>query len=157
MPLLVARLKNARVVVVTISLLNRSLLAQRFNKKEQASGYRDASFKISDAYRDGREYVQGVDTALWKLGFVEFDSESDVHVGRGRFNPDVQWNQNPDNLTAQLAFNPENELHQMLVSQAGEFANPMIEIETAADSRNPSANYMNLRIVEVAQSMQMAA
>jgi hypothetical protein len=129
-----------------IPLLGYGIEKERFEAKE-AAGTPLSDIKGSD--------VGGASTALWKLGFVELE-ERMVRYAGGKFNPDIEWGQTEDRsgVTADLAFDPENELHRMLVPESSEFSNPRIQVEMSNDTDTP---YMDLRVVEAVAPIAVAA
>lgn len=131
----------------TIPLLGIEAEKMRFAAHEHAGD------SLREITRAETSYVEGASTALWQLGFVEFDNEHDVKYGKGQFNPSIEWGQteNQQGTTASIAFNPNNELHQMLVTDASTFTNPRIEVDVFNGSDPRSAGRMDLRVVEAAE------
>ena len=134
----------------TISLLGAGIERERFAAQDAAGA------KLQEISQSEDSYVGGVSTALWKLGFVEFNSEDQIRYGNGSFNPDIEWGEH--NQTASLALDPDNELHQMLIPENSSFSNPRIEVDMASyrgDSRQEPS--MSLRVVEAAAPVAIAA
>lgn len=121
----------------SIPLLGRDITTERFKDKESS---RPVNLRQSE-----EAYVEGVSTAMWQLGFVQFENERQINYGSGTFNPDITWERSPDGVstTASLAFDPENELHQMIMPEGSNFSNPQVQVEI-------SGGNMDLRVAEAA-------
>jgi hypothetical protein len=94
------------------------------------------------------DYVGGVAASLWKMGFVEFDSEQDITSGNGhRMNEAIEWSRGEDGTTfASLPYNPENELHRII---GGEQADPSnTRIQLAINDSQRYASEMSVSLIE---------
>jgi hypothetical protein len=98
-------------------------------ERERFASHNEAGDSLAEIRQSEKSYVDGASTALWKLGFVEFDQESDLRYGKGRFNDDITWRrgENGRGVTASIAFDQDNELHQMLAPDIDTSLNPQIE------------------------------
>ena len=135
----------------SIPLLGRKLQKERMAQREQQGQ------SISQAISAEKDYADGVGVALWQLGFVEFEDEKKMRQGQGRLNPDTQWGETADHsgVTARIPFNPENELHQMMMPEGGDLSNPMIEVEMNQPQESHKGGlYMNLRAVEAQPAVE---
>ena len=104
-------------------------------------------------------YADGVSTALWQLGFIQIEKETDVPYSRGRFNPSIEWENGDGSVKARLPYDPTNELHQMLVPAEGASAHQMIELIMPPKEYGygqQQDQYLNMRIVE-SDSVPVAA
>ena len=94
------------------------------------------------------DYVGGIATSLWKMGFVEFDSERDITSGNGhRMNPAIEWSHGDDGATlASLPYNHENELHRII---GGEKSNDPTNarIQLVINTSEPYAPQMSVSLV----------
>ena len=134
----------------TIPLWGREILSQRLASKE-ANGMDLVTAANSEA-----TYVDGVSTALWKLGFVNFENDKAISSGGGTVNEDIVWGKTVENAqTAELTFDPDNELHRMLMPDTTTFSNPVLRIEMNPASERMN-QYMNLSVTE-ASALQAAA
>lgn len=118
--------------------------------RQRVAEQENAGTSLGQINADSREHVQGVSAALWQMGFVEFKEERLIDYGKGNFNEDIQWAKDNDSLTAQLPYDPGNELHGMLMPEESGFANPMIEVEMGMANtmygREPYS--MDMRVVD---------
>ncbi len=121
---------------------------------DQGTHYTNWDFNNNDRQlfseiRESDDYVGGVATSLWKMGFVEFDSERDISSGSGhRMNEAVEWSSSEDGTTtfASLAYNPDNELHRIV---AGDQADPTnSRIQLAINNSQGYAPEMSVNLVE---------
>lgn len=124
-------------------------------EKMRFAAHEAAGDSPREIWQSEKSYVEGASTALWKLGFVEFDSEDSLRYGKGRFNPDIEWGKPEDShpgFTASLAFDPDNELHQMLAPDRAALSNPRIEVYTSYDIDSYPAPHLGLRVIEAAET-----
>lgn len=122
------------------------------------TGYEESTANTSQSFRNneqelfqelqgGYDYTAGVATSLWKMGFVEFDSEKDIVSGDGhRMNPDIGWSRGEDGTTfASIPYNPENELHQIIAGDPIDTADARIQL--AINDKNRYAPEMSVSLV----------
>lgn len=127
----------------TIPLLGGSL------QREHLAELKEQGHSVYAASKAEVEYTDGVSTALWQLGFVQFDDEKHIPYGRGHYNPDIEWEQSENSVTARIPFDATNELHQMLAPEnAGEGQMIELEMSQREHGHQRQAPYMNMRVVE---------
>ncbi len=115
----------------------------RYTSQNFYNRNRELRQEVQDRY----DYTGGVATSLWKMGFVEFESEESIPYGRGEFNPDIEWSRDEDGTTfASLAYNPENELHRII---GGGQADPSsARIQLAINDSQRYAPEMSVSLIE---------
>jgi len=69
----------------SIPLLGRDIAEERMKEKERALT------PYTEIHQTEDTYVDGIATALWKLGFLEFENEGKIDYADGKFNPDITW------------------------------------------------------------------
>jgi hypothetical protein len=120
-------------------------------EQERLADHYEQGQSLTAARKSETEYAEGVSTALWQLGFVQFKDERSVPYGNGSFNPAIEWEKTNDTVTARIPFDPNNELHQMLTPDQSS-ASPMIELEMSAPDYGgygkPQSPYLNMRVAE---------
>ncbi|MBC7546292.1 hypothetical protein H7171_00930 [Candidatus Saccharibacteria bacterium] len=128
----------------TIPLMGSRLEQIRLTKGREQYQSMYTACKAEDHYSDG------VSTTLWQLGFVQFEKESDIPYGRGNYNPAIEWEEAEKCVKARIAFDPTNELHQLLASNEDAGANRMIELEMSQRQYgyNQQPSYLKMRTVE---------
>jgi len=57
----------------------------------------------------------GVATTLWQLGYFAVVDEDDIPFGKMTVNPATNWQQTDQGMAARLSYDPNNELHQLLL------------------------------------------
>ena len=124
----------------TVPLLG-AMLEQKRLDDDQKQGQ-----SVYEAGRTETNYIDGISTALWQLGFVQVEKESDVAAyNRGKYNPDLQLEKTSDSVIVRIPFDAENDLHRMLVDE-GDGDGKMIQI--GMFPRNYGHSYMNMSVVE---------
>lgn len=131
----------------TIPLLGLKLEQERLEDRY------DQGQSLTAARKTETEYVEGVSTTLWQLGFVQFKDERSVTYGNGNFNPAIEWEKTHDTVIARIPFDASNELHQILAPDQSVGATPMIELEMSAPdygglNGTPQPPYLNMRVAE---------
>ena len=127
----------------TVPLLGGKLEQEHLAKHEKQGQPLNISSKAEN------QYVEGVSTALWQLGFVQIEKESDIPYSHGRFNPSIEWEKDGESVKARLPYDPSNELHQLLVPSENASAHQMIELEMPQEGKQGQQDqYLNMRIVE---------
>jgi len=127
------------------------LLGGRLEQKRLAD-LEENGKSVSAIRQHESRYIDGVSTALWQLGFVQVDKEEDIPYSRGNFNPNIEWEESQDAVKARLPFDPNNELHAMLVSDDSTASERMIEltmprVEYGYNGRVPNG-YMAMRVMD---------
>jgi hypothetical protein len=94
-----------------------------------SAGFRSSNNQLEAKIGYGHDYVGGVATSLWKMGFVEFDTHDGVVADSGRMNEAVEWSQGENGATfASLAYDPENELHRIIAGDQADPSNSRIQL-----------------------------
>ncbi len=105
------------------------------------------NWQLHNNIQDQTDYVGGAAAALWKLGFVEFDSDTAIRrSGESRMNDAIEWSQGEDGSTlASLAYDPDNELHRIV---AGEPVDPQnARIQLAINDSQGYGTEMDLQLI----------
>jgi hypothetical protein len=143
---------------------------ERTQRAQEAS----ANSGIAQLETNEMAYNGGVAAALWQLGFIESArGEEGIAHSQAQFNPSIEWSQthhlaqtvdgyDQTYHRARLAFDGNNELHQMLVPE-GLQGNPnlMLELEFSEGAQQRGVHgsvggeYMGISVVP-AQVPQMA-
>ena len=154
----------------SISLLNRDLLFEMVEKKMPLSpdgvkrdgpvvfdgenhntsqDFYNNDRQLFDDIRERCDYVGGVATSLWKMGFVEFNSETDIAGGGNRpgrrMNETIEWGQDQDTILASLAYDPENELHRIIAGDHVDSSDAKIQLAISGQQYAPE---MSVRLVQ---------
>lgn len=106
---------------------------------------------IYTARKAETDYIDGVCTSLWQLGFVQIEKEGDIPYGRGNFNPSIEWEMGSDSVKARLPYDPTNELHQLLIPAESAGTNQMIELEMPPKewgNGSQQDQYLNIRTIQ---------
>jgi len=93
----------------SIRLLDRS----HWQETIEGAGFQSPA-EVQAVERNASDYISGVGTLLWQLGFVEYDNETDIPMAQGKFNPNIEWGRDEDNIIYSLPFDSANPLHQTL-------------------------------------------
>jgi hypothetical protein len=124
-----------------------------------SQGYENQSVNTSLSFRNNdqrlfqeiqgnHDYTGGVATSLWKMGFINFESEESINYGKGEFNPNIEWSRGEDGTTfASIAYDPDNELHQIICGEQADPSNARIQL-AINDSQRYAPPEMSVSLVE---------
>lgn len=148
---------SARTALMTVVATQKPEDGEPFMlMSEGASGSRRQAaeaqgFSALQAARAESDIQDGLNTSVWKLGFIETGDDGEVGYG-GKFSKDVEWGYGENNTrTARIPLDPSNELHQIVagdrIGQPDQFLELAMPGDYNSSQRNP---YMTLGVVEAA-------
>lgn len=115
-------------------------------RRQAAEAQGVSALKAAQAESDMQD---GLNTSVWKLGFIETGDDGEVGYG-GKFAKDVEWGYGKNNTrTARIPLDPSNELHQLVAGDRIGQPHQYLELAMPGDYNSIKNDpYMTLGVVE---------